>query len=195
MANHLAELMTRVDKAKNRSERDAASALAVDTILHIWGHRADSDRINPLSDLQPILRVLRTLSQEESPWVFLPGNPRRDAGRRVYRLVRRLTICLSAIELEKVEKLQKGLVRAARTAKYQSPGERVLLAHLTPWLELFPADKTKNRSKLQKGKRRVKPGTKHPDLIALASQLTEEATAALRELSAALRGNLNTPGR
>jgi len=187
MAHHLADLVTHADKASDRAGRAAAKRQAVETILHIWKHRAVSDRINPLLELQPVLRVLCTLSQENAPWVHISGIPRRDAARRVYDLLRRLTICLSLIDLNDIQTLRKGLMRASRTAQYHSWQERGILSRLSAWVDVFRPNGRRNRA-AQKSKAHGKSRLKHTDFASIAAQIVEEATEALGTLKLELQG-------
>lgn len=187
MAHHLAELMTRADKAIDSRGRAAAKGQAVKTILRIWQHRAASDRINPLGDLRPVLSVLRTLAEEAPPWVYLSGSARRDAGRRVYDLLRRLTICLSLLGLSDIQALRRGLMRARRTTTHQSQEEREVVAHLSLWLDLGGSKGARGQRASRRGAKDSGQHIKHSDLLAITHRLIEETRTALRELTEELQ--------
>jgi hypothetical protein len=94
MAHHVAELLTTVERAHGKAERKAAEEAAVDLILKIWDHRTSIERINPFSDLRPVINVLQSLTQKNSVTAFLRSSDGSEAPVRVYDLLRRLTICL-----------------------------------------------------------------------------------------------------
>lgn len=187
MAHHLAELMTRARKAKDPVQQSAAKEQAGEAILRVWQHRATADRINPLGDLRPILGVLRTLAQEAPPWVYLSGGGRREAAGRTHDLLRRLTICLSVLELGDLEVMRTGLTRARRTAKYQSQEEREVTTHLSLWLDVSRLQGQRNQRASGQRAKDSSPHAQRSDLVAMARQLTEDAQTALTELNEELQ--------
>ena len=187
MAHHLAELITRAQRTKDSAERAAAQDRAVETILRIWDHRATSDRINPFAELGPVLKVLRTLADDSPPWAYLPAGTSGRAAQRTYDLLRRLTICLSLLELRDIETLRQGLTRARRSADHQSKEEQELLAHLSPWLNNFAKPvKTATRAP-RKVARGVDRNSNHPDPSRIAKQILGQIRTAADELDDELR--------
>jgi len=182
MAHHVAELIDHAKKARTPAERAASKRNAVETILRIWEHRAASDRINPFVDLTPTLKVLRALTDELPPWAHIPVGRFGSAARRTYDLLRRLTICLSFIELDDVEAARRGVIRARRQVKHLSTQEQEFLAHLALWVDTFaPPSQTSKKP----ARKVAKGGTQKegpPDLSSIALGIVDEIGTALAGL-------------
>ncbi len=187
MAHHVAELITRADQASNVEDRADAEHRAVDTILRIWEHRAANDRINPLVEIAPVLRVLQTLAQENPPWSYARQSKLATAAHGVYDQLRHLVILLSLLSLDNVETLAGGIARANRAAAWQSEEELELLRQLTPWIEPSTTAETKQRPASSKARSKPAQLPSTDELTKIVQDRIDELEAALADLRQSLR--------
>ena len=182
MAHHVAELLTTVERAHGNAGRKAAEDAAVDLILKIWDHRTSIERINPFSDLRPVLNVLQSLTQKNSVTAFLRSSDGSLAPVRVYDLLRRLTILLCLLELGGIKRLGHGISKSKRTEKHQTRQELEVVALLSSWLDLaYLQDRTVASPRSRES---VKINTKATeDIRAIAIRITEDAKSTLTNLS------------
>ncbi len=99
MSHYLAEL---IDKAENGSaqEQKEASAVAVDTILKVWEHRASfPGNAYPLTPFKDIIGILDVLRPDASPWEMNRLNGFNSIAADIYSYLCRITVGLLAENL------------------------------------------------------------------------------------------------
>lgn len=102
MSHYLAEL---IDKAENGSvqEQKEASAVAVDTILKVWEHRASlPGNAYPLSHFKDIIGILDVLRPNASPWEMNRLNGFNSIAADIYSYLCRITVGLLSENLERL---------------------------------------------------------------------------------------------
>lgn len=175
MAHHVAELLAAVDAAPNEKLRRERQNEAVQAILKLWTHRSTyENRVNPLSELKPIIRVIRTLDPGNNPWLI-----QNDGTRYVYDIFRRLMICLLLRHAVSIKQTSQAVSSAKKTSRFQSGDERELVAAINVWIE--------SAAELAKGKasrrRSSKTSVEKIDLDEAVNTLTDEARNALNAVA------------
>lgn len=107
MSHYLAEL---IDKAENGSvqEQKEASAVAVDTILKVWEHRASlPGNAYPLTHFKDIIGILDVLRPDASPWEMNRLNGFNSIAADIYNYLCRITVGLLSENLERLGNKQE----------------------------------------------------------------------------------------
>lgn len=131
MAHHVAELLAAVDAAQNGTVKRKRRGEAAKAITTLWAHRSTyENRINPLSELTPIIQVIRTLDRSRNRWLT-----RNDGARHVYDAFRRLMICLLLRHAESITQVSQAISSAKKTAQFQNSDEREILSAIDVWIE------------------------------------------------------------
>ncbi len=72
MAHYIAELIKAVEEAHNPKERKKAQERCCQTILKLWEHRTSlPDGARPLSNFEGVLKAIKSLRGEKTPWLVL----------------------------------------------------------------------------------------------------------------------------
>lgn len=175
MAHHVAELLTAVNAAPTDKLRRERQNEAVRAIIRLWAHRSTyENRVNPLTELKPIIQVIRTLDSGNQPWLV-----RNDGIQYVYETFRRLMICLLLQHAASIKQISRAISLAKKTSQFQSDDERELVAAINVWVESV--------GKLTKGeasrRRSSKASVKRIDLNETVYTLIDEARNALNAVA------------
>jgi hypothetical protein len=136
MAHYVAQLIYDAEQACDET-RVEKQRLAFDSIMKLWSHRSTyENRINPLSELAPVIQVLRSLNANENTYIRLLG---LGAGHgntigEFYDSFRRLMVYLVLGKLPASIDLKASLSRANTTLQFQDEDEREIVRGLTNWL-------------------------------------------------------------
>lgn len=187
MAHHLAELVIRAKEATDPAQQAVANDQVVETILRIWNHRSTVDRINPLTELAPPLRVLRTLAEVTPPWGYMSRGGLGATADRTYDLLRRLTICLSLLATGDIEATLRGLERAGRTSAWQSEEELELVRRLSLWVELDSLEGKERRESTRRTLKSTNQRVPPLDLTEAACRIVDEVEVVLADLRKTLQ--------
>ncbi|WP_065376948.1 hypothetical protein [Ensifer adhaerens] len=150
MIHHLAELIEEAERATG-TDRPSKVAAAIETILIFWDHRSTVDRIDPLRDLKPILRVIKTLDPDENRWAWrYPGDGHRPIAD-VYSALRELVI----VELVRQTEDEINIVEASR---FCGDTEVAIVDGLNLWLADYQKQMmVDNDGKQKKSARKIDP--------------------------------------
>ena len=175
MAHHVAELLVAVDVAPNDKLRRERQNDAVQAIIKLWTHRSMyENRVNPLSELKPIIQVIRTLDPGNNPWLI-----RNDGTRYVYDIFRRLIICLLLRHAASISQASQAISSSKKTSRFQSGDERELVSAINVWIE--------GAAELAGGKASRRRSSKTPaekiDLDEAVNRLIDEARKALNAVA------------
>jgi len=83
MAHYIGELINTVEEADNPKERKKAQERCCQTILKLWEHRVSlPDGARPLSNIEGVLRAIKSLRGEKTPWLMLSAEQAGKIGGR-----------------------------------------------------------------------------------------------------------------
>ena len=161
------------------TEPDRASkvVVAIEAILTFWDHRGTVDRIDPLRDMKPLLRVIKTLDPEENRWGIYFRRDGYGALAEVYGTLRELVI-FETIRQSKHD------IDVAKASAFVSDEERAIIDALNLWL----ADYQKEALHGVVPKRGKAAGIGKFDLRAHVLKKIENARAALDALADEING-------
>jgi hypothetical protein len=135
MAHYIAQLLEEAEAAADQTTRREIEAAAAEIVTKLWTHRGEfQNRINPLSDLRPIIDVLRSLDPDQSSWTL---RYKLDSGSPIqglYDTFQRLIISMIALQKGGSRRAKQAVARARATTKFQDEKERKLLALLDGYL-------------------------------------------------------------
>jgi hypothetical protein len=126
MVHHIAEL---IEDAEGTTGPDRPSKVvaAIQAILAFWDHRATVDRIDPLRDLKPLLRVIKTLDPEDNRWGIYFRRDGYGAIAEVYDAFRKLVIFELVRQSERT-------IDLAKTSDFVGDEERSIIEALNLWI-------------------------------------------------------------
>lgn len=135
MAHYIAQLVTEAEGAPKGAERREKEASAAQIISKLWSHRSQyQNRINPLSDLQPIIEVLRSLDPSQSSWTLRYKLDSASPIQALYDTFQRLVISTAALQEGGPKRAKQAVARARATSKFQSESEQEFLLLLNRYL-------------------------------------------------------------
>jgi len=126
MVHHIAELIKDAEGAPE-PDRSSKVVAAIQAILAFWDHRATVDRIDPLRDLKPLLRVIKTLDPEDNRWGIYFRRDGYGAIADVYGAFRRLVIFELIRQSERT-------IDLAKTSDFVGDEERSIIEALNLWI-------------------------------------------------------------
>lgn len=126
MVHHIAELIKDAEGAPE-PDRSSKVVAAIQAILAFWDHRATVDRIDPLRDLKPLLRVIKTLDPEDNRWGIYFRRDGYGAIAEVYDAFRELVIFELVRQSERT-------IDLAKTSDFVGDEERSIIEALNLWI-------------------------------------------------------------
>lgn len=185
MAHHIAELINDAETA-TAADRSSKVTVAIEAILMFWDHRATVDRIDPLRDLKPLLRVIKTLDPEENRWGIYFRRDGYGAVAEVYSAFRELVI----FELLRQSKHDIDLAKASG---FVSNEERAIIESLNLWIADYQKKDIEGKAKRGKAPAKGKLDTKalvlekvenaRRTLDALVDEINDKPRASLTTIS------------
>ncbi len=143
MVHHIAELIKDAEGAPE-PDRSSNVVAAIQAILAFWDHRATVDRIDPLRDLKPLLRVIKTLDPEDNRWGIYFRRDDHGAIAEVYDAFRRLVI------LELVRQSER-TIDLAKTSDFVGDEERSIIEALNLWISDYQKEASQEDSDGEQG--------------------------------------------
>ena len=153
MAHYIAELIKAVEEADNSKERRKNQEKCYQTILKLWEHRSSlPDGARPLSSIEGVLKAIKSLRGEKTPWLVLSAEQVgkiggrwmefaktvQEKGLRICRIAALTAIAEGAFDKEKRWVREQG--------KMLSKEEREIIELLGGWLsEKIQWQTTKDR--------------------------------------------------
>lgn len=176
MVHHIAELIKDAEGTTG-PDRPSKVVAAIQAILAFWDHRATVDRIDPLRDLKPLLRVIKTLDPEDNRWGIYFRRDGYGAIAEVYDAFRKLVI------LELVRQSER-TIDLAKTSDFVGDEERSIIEALNLWI----ADYQKEASQDEDSDRAQGAADETFDAKAHALQAIDNARRALDALADEIQG-------
>ena len=182
MAHYIAELIKAVEEADNLKERKKAQEKCYQTILKLWEHRPSlPDGARPLSNIEGVLKAIKSLRGEKTPWLMLSAEQAGKIGGRWMEFAKTVEekggrICriaaLTAIAEHAFGK-EKRWVR--EHGEMLSKDEREIIEFLDGWLS--------EKVQWQTTKDRVSIGDLEPH--ERSRKITEEIDSSIRQINKA----------
>jgi hypothetical protein len=175
MAHHIAELIGEAESA-SAGDQDGKTRAAMDAILNFFDHRATLRIIDPLLELQPLLRVVKSLDLEENQWTRLFRE--RDHG-----IVADVFLALRDVLVTEILRRSEHQIQFTKPSSFINDEERALIDAVNLWLA------ESQKQSLQTSPLSPKQGKETFDARAYTLQKIDVARSALNALEAEVLGH------